>query len=144
MASTTAARSLLATNINDNTSADITPAELRAVITSLLDLVDELSAKPVVTKTASYTALTSEDTTFFVMDSSSATTFTVPAAAAVGWECAVLQIGIGQTTIVASGGSIRNPDTHTKIARQYGMVFLKVYANAGNAPQVVMTGDTST
>lgn len=143
MASTTAARSLLTTNINDNTTADITPAEVRAVFTSVLDLVDELSAKPVVTKTANYTALTTEDMTFFVMNVASANTFTIPAAAAVGWECAVLQIGVGQTTIAATGGAIRNPDSHTKIARQYGMVFLKVYANAGNAPQVVMTGDTS-
>ena len=40
MVSTTTARALLATNINDNTVGDITPAELRAVISSVLDGVD--------------------------------------------------------------------------------------------------------
>lgn len=40
MVSTTAARSLLAANINDNTTGDITPAELRAVIAAVLDGLD--------------------------------------------------------------------------------------------------------
>ena len=143
MVSTTTARSLLAANINDNTTADITPAEVRAVFTALLDLVDELSAQPVVTKTASYTATVAENMTLFVMNSASATTFTVPAAAPVGWECAVFQLGAGQTTIAATGGALGNPDSHTRTAKQYALVYLKVYANAGTAPQVIMTGDTA-
>lgn len=40
MVSTTTARSLLAANINDNTVGDITPAELRAVFSAVLDGVD--------------------------------------------------------------------------------------------------------
>lgn len=144
MASTTTARSLLAANINDNTSADITPAELRAVFTSVLDLVDELSAQPVVTKTASYTATVAENMAFFVMNVASANTFTIPSSATVGWECAVFQSGAGQTTIAVGGtGALRHPDGHTKILKQYGMAYIKVYANAGTAPQVAFTGDTA-
>lgn len=40
MVSTTSARSLLASNIQDNTTGDITPAEVRAVFNSAFDALD--------------------------------------------------------------------------------------------------------
>src|SRR5690349_7320183 len=40
MVSTTSARSLLTTNINDNTTNDITPADIRGVFTAAFDALD--------------------------------------------------------------------------------------------------------
>lgn len=134
-----------------------TPAELRADmpvgvpkgisaqdIQNLIDTLEDMTAQNVVAKTADYTATALENRRFFTMDSASATTFTVPAAAPAGWECALMQIGAGQTAIAVGGtGALRHPDGHTKVLKQYGMVYLKVYANAGSAPQVGFTGDTA-
>lgn len=43
MVDTTAPRSLMAVNINDNSSGDITAAELRAVLASICDVVDGIT-----------------------------------------------------------------------------------------------------
>lgn len=40
MVSTTAARSLMATNINDNSTGDVTPADIRGVFTATFDALD--------------------------------------------------------------------------------------------------------
>ena len=47
MATTTIARTLSETNINDNTSRDITAADLRAVVAAVLDAVDNVEAQTV-------------------------------------------------------------------------------------------------
>lgn len=44
MVSTTTVRSLLTTNINDNTSQDITPADVRGVFTATFDALDGAAA----------------------------------------------------------------------------------------------------
>jgi hypothetical protein len=44
MVSTTTARSLLTTNINDNTSGDVTPADIRGVFTATFDALDGAAA----------------------------------------------------------------------------------------------------
>lgn len=111
---------------------------------NFIDSVEEFTTQRVSAKTATYAAVLGDNRTFFTMSVASANTFTVPSTAPVGWECAVLQIGAGQTTIAVGGtGALRHPDSHTKISKQYGMVYLKVYANAGTAPQVALTGDTA-
>lgn len=115
-----------------------------ADIHDLLDTLGEFTTQRVSAKTASYSATDADNRTFFTMDVATANTFTVPNTAPVGWECAIFQIGAGQTTIaVAASGALRHPDSHTKVSKQYGMVYLKVYANAGTAPQVAFTGDTA-
>jgi hypothetical protein len=116
-----------------------------ADIHDLIDTLEEFTTQRVSAKTASYTATNADNRTFFTMNVASANTFTVPSAAPVGWECAVLQIGTGQTTIavLGTGQLLAHPDSHTKISKRYGMVYLKVYANSGTAPQVAFTGDTA-
>lgn len=112
-------------------------------INDFLDTVEEFTTQRVSAKTASYTAVAGDNRTFFTVTAASATTFTVPAAAPVGWECAIIQLGAGQTTVAVTGGNLRHPDSHTKTSKQYAVVYLKVYANAGSAPQVAFTGDTA-
>ena len=113
-------------------------------IHDIVDTFAERTTQEVLAKTASYSAVVGDNNRFITMDVATANTFTVPSTATVGWECAVFQIGAGQTTIAVGGtGALRHPDSHTKILKQYGMVYLKVYANAGTAPQVAFTGDTA-
>lgn len=113
-------------------------------IRDIVDTTESLTTQAVSAKTGSYAALVTDNLLFITLNVSTANNFTVPATAPVGWECAVMQLGAGQTTILAGGtGAIRHREGHTKIAGQYGMVYVKVYANAGNAPQVALTGDTA-
>lgn len=121
-----------------NTSGGISAQD----INDFLDTVEELTTQRVSAKTATYTAVVGDNQTFFTMNVASANTFTVPSTAPAGWECAVMQIGAGQTTVAVSGGNLRHPDNHTKTSKQYAVVYLKVYSNAGSAPQVAFTGDT--
>lgn len=112
-------------------------------INNFIDTFEEFTTQRVSAKTASYTAVVGDNRTFFTMNVASANTFTVPATAPVGWECTVMQLGAGQTTIAVTGGNLRNPDTHTKTSKLYATVHLKVYSNSGSAPQVIFTGDTA-
>lgn len=113
-------------------------------IRNIVDTMESVSTQAVSAKTASYAAATTDNLLFFTMNVATANTFTVPSTAAVGWECVVMQIGTGQTTIAVGGtGALRHREAHTKIAGQYGIVYLKVYSNAGTAPQVAFTGDTA-
>jgi hypothetical protein len=112
-------------------------------INDFLDTVEEFTTQRVSAKTATYTSVVGDNRTFFTMNVASANTFTVPSTAPAGWECAVMQIGAGQTTIAVSGGNLRHPDNHTKTSKQYAVVYVKVYSNAGTAPQVAFTGDTA-
>jgi hypothetical protein len=133
--------SQLRTNMPINTAGAISAQD----INDLVDTTEENVTQRVSARTASYTAVVGDNRTFFTMNVAGANTFTVPSTAPVGWECAVLQIGVGQTTIAVSGTGalLAHPDNHTKIIKRYGMVYLKVYANAGTAPQVAFTGDTA-
>jgi hypothetical protein len=113
-------------------------------IHDIVDTMEERTTQAVLAKTATYAASVNDNLRFVTMDVASANTFTVPSTAPAGWECAVMQIGAGQTTIAVGGtGALRHRETHTKTAGQYAVVYLKVYANAGTAPQVAFTGDTS-
>jgi hypothetical protein len=112
-------------------------------INDFVDTVEEFTTQRVSAKTASYTAVTGDNRTFFTVNSSTATTFTVPSAAPAGWECAVMQLGTGQVTIAPGGTGVRrHPDLHTRTAKQYAVVYIKVFSNAGTAPNFAFTGDT--
>ena len=112
-------------------------------INNFVDTFEEFTTQRVSAKTTSYTAVVGDNRTLFTINVASANTFTIPAAAPVGWECAVMQLGAGQVTFAVTGGNLRHPDSHTKTSKLYATVYLKVYANAGSAPQVIFTGDTS-
>ena len=96
-----------------------TPAAISAQdINNFIDTFEEFTTQRVSAKTATYAAVAADNRTFFTMNVASANTFTVPAAAPVGWECAVLQIGTGQTTIAVGGaGAVRHLNNHTKVSK---------------------------
>lgn len=112
-------------------------------INDFLDTVEEFTTQRVSTKTATYTAVVGDNRTFFVMNVAAGNTFTVPAAAPAGWECAIMQIGAGQTQVAVGTGALRHPDSHTRTSKQWATVYLKVYSNSGTSPQVAFTGDTA-
>ena len=113
-------------------------------IRNIVDTMESVTTQAISTQSASYAAAVTDNRIFFTMNVSTGNTFTVPATATPGWECIVMQIGTGQTSIAAGGtGALRHRENHTRIAGQYGIVYLKVYANAGSAPQVAFTGDTA-
>ncbi len=70
---------------------------------------------------------------------------TLPNSAPVGFACTYVQSGAGQITFSAqSGGTLRNRQSHTKTAGQWGEVALYVRANSGgSAAEWVLGGDTA-
>jgi hypothetical protein len=113
-------------------------------IRNLVETLGERTTQRVSAKTGAYPAVLADDRTFFTMNSAAGHSFTVPADAHVGWECAVMQIGAGQTQFFAGGtGAIRNDESHTRTAKQYAVVYLKVYQNSGTSPQVALMGSTA-
>lgn len=75
----------------------------------------------------------------------SAIAVTLPNDLAVGFQCSLTQLGAGQVSFSAeSGGSLRNRQSHTKVAGQYGTVSLFVIANSGgSAAEWLLVGDTA-
>jgi hypothetical protein len=131
-------------NIADNTSAQIEPSHVRGAFYSVLDALDVAAPKTVSTKTANYTATAADDGVRFVFNSATAVTLTLPNSLPVAWECSILQLGAGQVTVVVTGGTLTARDNHTKTGIQNAQAHLWVYANAGTAPQVAFSGDTTT
>ncbi len=74
----------------------------------------------------------------------SAITLTLPNSFPVGFACEVIQGGAGQISFsAASGASINNRQSHTKVAGQYGAIRLVVVANSGGSAAVYnLAGDT--
>lgn len=72
-------------------------------------------------------------------------TVTLPNSAPVGFCVTYVQSGAGQVTFsAASGATLQNRQSHTKIAGQWGMVTLYVRANSGGTSAVyVLGGDTA-
>lgn len=75
----------------------------------------------------------------------SAITVTLPNSLPVGFCCTYVQSGAGQVTFsAASGATLRNRQSQTKIAGQWGEAVLHVRANSGGAAaEYVLGGDTS-
>lgn len=91
-----------------------------------------------------YTIVASDHGKLITCSNASAITVTVSNALKAGFYCTVAQKGAGQVTFSAqASGALRNRQSHTKIAGQYGMVSLFVEANAGTAPEIYLGGDTS-
>jgi hypothetical protein len=74
-------------------------------------------------KSASFTLGDSDNGKIIVMNSSSATTITVPSLA-VGFNCMIVQRGTGQVTISASGVTINNRYSFNKTAGQHSILTL--------------------
>lgn len=113
-------------------------------IHDIVDTMQDVTTQQVVDIYASYSATTADNRRFFTVSNAAATTFTIPANAPRGWECAVMQIGAGQVTIAVAGpGNLWHPDSHTKTNKLYSMVFLKCIWNDQNIPTIGMSGDTA-
>lgn len=93
----------------------------------------------------SYTLVAADTGKVVELTNAAAITLTLPADAAVGFCCTVVQGGVGQVTLIpASGATLRNRQTHTKNAGQWAGVTLYVRTNAGGtAAEYVMLGDSA-
>ena len=86
-----------------------------------------------------YTLLSSDNGKVVVLDNGSAVTVTVPSGLGAGFNCSFVQKGAGQVSFSASGTTINNRQSHTKINAQYGVASLLAYA----ADTFVLAGDTA-
>ena len=121
-----------------------TPSPGKVYSTHLHDMVDTmeaLTAKPVVTLTASHVATLTQDGTRFVFNSATPVTLTIPSDAPVGYEGVILQIGAGAVSLLP--GTPLSREGHTKTAGAGASAYFMVYANAGSSPQISLSGDTA-
>lgn len=86
-----------------------------------------------------YTLLSSDNGKVVVLNNASAVTVTVPSGLGAGFNCSFVQKGAGQVTFSASGTTINNRQSHTKINAQYGVASLLAYAD----DVFVLAGDTN-
>lgn len=86
-----------------------------------------------------YTLLSSDNGKVVVLDNASAVTVTVPSGLGAGFNCSFVQKGAGQVSFSASGTTINNRQSHTKINAQYGVASIVAYA----ADTFVLAGDTA-
>ena len=92
-----------------------------------------------------YTLLAADTGKVVECTNAAAITLTLPADAAVGFCCTVVQGGAGQITLTTAGSATRrNRQSHTKTAGQWAAVTLYVRTNAGgSAAEYVMCGDSA-
>lgn len=90
-------------------------------------------------KTDDYTLLASDNGKVVVMNKTSAVTVTVPSGLGVGFNCSFIQKGAGQVSFSASGTTIYNRQSHTKINGQYGVASIV----ACTANTFILAGDTA-
>lgn len=109
----------------------------------IVDTMEDRTTQDVLTKTANYPATTADNRRRFVFNSATNVTLTIPNNVPVGWECSILQLGAGQVIVSVTGGNLRAHNNHTRTSAQYAQAYLWCYANAGTAPQIAMSGDTS-
>ena len=90
-------------------------------------------------QTDNYTLQASDNGKVVVMDKATAVTVTVPSGLGAGFNCSFVQKGAGQVSFSASGTTINNRQSHTKINDQYGVASIVAYA----ADTFVLAGDTA-
>ena len=86
-----------------------------------------------------YTLVAGDNGKVVVLDNASAVTVTVPSGLGAGFNCSFIQKGAGQVSFSASGTTVNNRQSHTKINAQYGVASLLAYA----ADTFVLAGDTA-
>ena len=86
-----------------------------------------------------YTLVAGDNGKVVVLDNASAITVTVPSGLGAGFNCSFIQKGAGQVSFSASGTTINNRQSHTKINAQYGVASIVAYA----ADTFVLAGDTA-
>ena len=88
-----------------------------------------LSSSGIQAKTASYTLVAADNGKVITMNVASANTLTVPASLNVGFNCTIIQIGAGATTITASGTTLNSVSAFLKISAQHGSASIISYAS---------------
>ena len=88
-----------------------------------------LSSDGIQAKTASYSLVAADNGKVITMNVASANTLTVPASLAVGFNCTVIQLGAGQTTITASGTTLNSYQGYLKISGQHGSASIVSYTS---------------
>lgn len=101
--------------IGSSTSNTLTGNGTTSTITNFSSVINEQSS--------GFTLGNSDNGKIIVMNSSSATTITVPSLA-VGFNCMIVQRGTGQVTITASGVTINNRYGFNKTAGQHSILTL--------------------
>jgi len=91
-------------------------------------------------KIDNYTLQNSDNGKVITVNKTTDVTITIPDTLSAEFSCTVIQIGVGQVTFTGSGSmTVRNRQSHTKTAGQYGAASLYVYA----ANNVLLQGDTA-
>lgn len=88
-----------------------------------------LSSSGIQAKTASYSLVAADNGKIITMNVASANTLTVPASLDVGFNCTIIQLGAGQTTITASGTTLNSYQGYLKISGQHGSASIVGYAS---------------
>ena len=141
---------------HDGTNGNIVAGGTSGIkISGLLDVASGLSAAgatfsgPIIStgyqissgaingQTGSYSLVAGDNGKIVTMNVASANNLTVPASLAVGFNCTVIQLGAGQTTILASGTTLNSYQGYLKISGQHGSASIvgytsNVYNVAGN------------
>ena len=86
-----------------------------------------------------YTLVAGDNGKVVVLNNASAVTVTVPSGLGAGFNCSFVQKGAGQVSFSASGTTINNRQSHTKINAQYGVASIVAYADN----TFVLAGDTA-
>jgi len=86
-----------------------------------------------------YTLVAGDNGKVVVLDNAFAVTVTVPSGLGAGFNCSFVQKGAGQVSFSASGTTVNNRQSHTKINAQYGVASIVAYA----ADTFVLAGDTA-
>jgi hypothetical protein len=86
-----------------------------------------------------YTLVAGDNGKIITLNNASAITLTVPSTLPTGFNCTIIQLGAGQVTVTASGVTIQNRQSHTKLAGQYAMATLVEYS----ANVLAFQGDTT-
>ena len=97
----------------------------------------QISSGAINAQTASYGLTGSDNGKIVTMNVTSANNLTVPAGLPIGFNCTAIQLGAGQTTILASGVTLNSYQGYLKISGQHGSASIvsyttDVYNVAGN------------
>ena len=114
-------------DVNDN-AGTITFSGSTVLSTVTADAY-KLSSAGISAKTASYTLVAGDNGKIITMNVASANNLTVPASLDVGFNCTVIQLGAGQTTIVASGTTLNSYQGYLKISGQHGSASIVSYVS---------------
>ena len=101
--------------IGSTTSSTITGNGTTSTIANFGSVINE--------QTSNYTLTNSDNGEIVIINSSSATTITVPSLS-VGFNCLIVQRGTGQITVTGSGVTINNRYGFTKTAGQHSIMTL--------------------